>query len=632
MDGEGVDAAHSIAHRARTAAHWLWLMSACVAVMLGLGHPSQAHPQAPAAVGLQWIKQATLRDAADGSAPAQTVSLSNGWNGVNRSGNWIYQIEFSGPNTPGSWGLYIPRIGNRAQITLNGWVVGQLGSLNGDTSDFAQRPHLFHLPEAALRSGRNTVQLLVQGDRARYAGLSSLAIGPWKDTQDLYFWRDLMQTQGSFAIVVIAIIFALSSAALTVVSRERTFLLFALACFFCAVRTTYALAVDTAPLDYRVWGWIVDTSFGGYLVCLSLFCLEVIHVKRRWAMLITAVVVSTTLVLVPMHAFGRLAWARQLWTMGMVIYAMCFSAALVYHWWRTPSTTTRVLGMAGLLAVSLGLYDHVLVFYTADGFGAFTLTRYSLLLFMVAMAWVLVKHYAGQHQREITLRQSLQAELEEKTAQLVTQFHNQAKLIETMAHEKERERLVHDLHDGIGLQLNTLLYMAEGRADSRTEMLNEVRTAIDQMRLLVDNSQSFEGSFLELLGHVRHRIESRLQRVGVTLDWQIDLPDTATPVPEPKAIAFQHLMFELTTNVIKHAKATVMTVRLTPAATGLGVELWVSDNGVGFNPQSARHGGGSRSLQRRAHELGASLLPGHQGNCLHLTFCAAEEASITEGS
>ena len=96
-----------------------------------------------------------------------------------------------------------------------------------------------------------------------------------------------------------------------------------------------------------------------------------------------------------------------------------------------------------------------------------------------------------------------------------------------MAHAKERERLVHDLHDGIGLQLNTLLYMAEDRTDTRSDMLQEVRTAIEQMRLLVDSSQRFEGSFPELLGQVRHRIESRLSRLGIQLQWHVHVPQTA---------------------------------------------------------------------------------------------------------
>lgn len=587
------------------ALHALRALASRVLVALLAWAVVQAHGQTGDANGVQWIESATLRASAASPDNALPVRLSDAWNGVDRSGTWVYEATFSGPDKPEPWGLYIPRIGNRAHLTLNGLVVGQLGALSMDTSDYAQRPHFFFLPETAMKPSGNTLQIVVQGERARYAGLSSFAVGPVTPVQRMYFWRDLAQTQGSFAIVTIASLFTVASGALAGALRDRTFLLFALACFFCAIRTMYALAINTHPLDYRIWSWIVDTSFAGYLVTLSLFCLNVIKLHRRWVVGVTVVLVALTLVLVPMHAFGRLTWARQLWTMSMVIYSMLFSAALVYQWWRSPSTATRVLGVAGLLAVSLGLHDHLLVFYTQDGFGSFALTRYSLLLFMGAMLWVLVNRFAHQQKRESSIRQQLQAELEAKTSALVTQFKSQAQLIESMAHAKERERLVHDLHDGIGLQLNTLLYMAEDRTDTRSDMLQEVRTAIEQMRLLVDSSQRFEGSFPELLGQVRHRIESRLSRLGIQLQWHVHVPQTAARVDPSKAIAFQHLLFELTTNVIKHAKARCMRIELASSSSDHHIRLTVSDDGIGFDPAHTKGGGGSRSIQRRLRDLEA---------------------------
>jgi hypothetical protein len=266
--------------------------------------------------------------------------------------------------------------------------------------------------------------------------------------------------------------------------------------------------------------------------------------------------------------------------------------------------------MAGFFAVALGAHDHLQVFYARDGFGTFALTRYSLLLFLVAMAWTLVDRYRGQYRREVALRDQLQLDLEARSTQLVNQFAVHAKLVETAAHEHERQRLINDLHDGIGFQLNTLLHMAESNPHGQADLLQEVRTTIDQMRLLVDNSQSFDGTLHELFGHVRHRIESRLLRVGVQLEWRVNLPDSSAAVDTAKAVSFQHLMFELTTNVIKHARATTMTVSAQPGAVAGGISLRVADNGVGFDPGKAPKGGGSRSTQKRVAELGGKMVTG----------------------
>jgi signal transduction histidine kinase len=276
----------------------------------------------------------------------------------------------------------------------------------------------------------------------------------------------------------------------------------------------------------------------------------------------------------------------------------------MFNWWKNPSTPARVLGATSLLAVSLGIRDYVLVYFTRDGFSMFTLARYSVVLYIVAMVWVLLDRYLGQYRREQAIRHQLAQELQATTSELKAQFDLQRAMIATAAHEKERERLVHDLHDGIGLQLNTLLAMAEQSPDPSHHMLHEVRTTIDQMRMLVDNSQSFEGTFLELMGHIRHRIESRLQRAGVRLVWQVAIADTPHQVLPEKAIAVQHLMFELTTNVIKHAQATTMTVQLTTSGGASLVRLTVQDNGIGLpDSQAVAMGAGSRSIRRRVADL-----------------------------
>lgn len=525
--------------------------------------------------GVQWLSKASRRHADEPLHLAREVTLSDPWNKSNREGTWVYQVAFEGSTTHEPWGLYIPRIGNRVSITLNGRLVGRLGVFTSDQSDFAQRPHYFNLATDALKSTNNILELTVQGEKARYAGVSVMAVGPANAVHRLYFWRELLQTQGSFVAVVLSVLFALPAGALAIGLRDRVFALFALGSLFCAIRTAYAIVIDP-PFDYRLWNWIVDTAFAGYLICLGLFCLEVVKIRRNWALWAAFALGVLTLVLVPMHAFGRVGWARQVWLNGMLVYSFSLSLALVVNWWRNPGNSARILGITGLLAVSMGMHDHFTVFYAADGFASFALARYSLVLFMAAM-----------------------------TMQLKAQFEAQRKLIEASAHEQERQRLIHDLHDGLGLQLNTLLAMVEQSPGHAGDMQNEVRTAIDQMRMLVDNSESFEGSFAELMGHIRHRIGSRLHRAGVRLEWHSHFPVHEDNVLAGKATALQHLMFELTTNVIKHAKANTMTVRIEQLEGQATLQLTVEDDGVGLGSPLADPGTGLgvRSIRKRVADL-----------------------------
>lgn len=57
-------------------------------------------------------------------------------------------------------------------------------------------------------------------------------------------------------------------------------------------------------------------------------------------------------------------------------------------------------------------------------------------------------------------------------------------------------------------------------------------------------------------------------------------------------------------NIIKHARATELKLRLTPSATHLTIEI--TDNGTGFDP-TTRKGNGLTNMRTRTQELHGTL-------------------------
>jgi hypothetical protein len=166
------------------------------------GQGGNTPPSEPSDATVQWISRATVRELGQSPDQAQAVMLSDAWDTSGRFGTWVYRVEFTGPTQSHQWGLYIPRIGNRALITLNGHFLEQLGAFEGDQSDHAPQPHFFSIPAENLNATRNVLELTVQGEKARHAGVSIMAVGPESAVRTFFFWRHLLQTQGSFAIVV----------------------------------------------------------------------------------------------------------------------------------------------------------------------------------------------------------------------------------------------------------------------------------------------------------------------------------------------------------------------------------------------------------------------------------------------
>jgi hypothetical protein len=542
--------------------------------------------------------------AVDAQGVAAQVRLPDSWNRGQRSGTWTYVLEFSmlaRPDEP--WGLYVPRVGNRAVVSLNGHVVGRLGRLEGDQSDYAQRPHLFFLSPATLQPGRNELRFVVQGEQARYAGLSRVHVGPVDAVQGSFALREALTVWGSFAVVLVSLVFALIAAVLGTQARDKAFAIFCAACVLCAVRTSYAVVVDP-PMNYRLWSALMDGSYAGYLACLCLFCVSAMQLRRRWIVAATGALALATVILLPAYAWWRVAMARQILLGAMVLYAMALCVTVVLHWWRHRSTGNAYVAAAGAISVALAIHDHIVVFYTTAGYESVALARYSLVIFVVAMGGLLVERYTKQVREEAKLRAEVAAELSRRTEELERHFDRQQQLAARAAHDRERQLLMQDLHDGMGLQLNGLLGMVQSGPLERNELTREVRTAIEQMRMLLDSAAGFEGDVSMLLGDIRYRIEQRLQRSGIRLQWVATLAAPSRVMAPQHAIALQRLVFELVTNTLKHSGATLASFHANDADGGLTIVY--ADNGRGFAAEAGA-GVGTRSMQRRAADLGATL-------------------------
>lgn len=177
----------------------------------------------------------------------------------------------------------------------------------------------------------------------------------------------------------------------------------------------------------------------------------------------------------------------------------------------------------------------------------------------------------------------------------------------------ERERLMREIHDGVGAHLVGLLCLL-GRPGADPVALQEhVKAALDDMRLVVDSLQPVEGDLVAVLAMLRWRLQPRLAAAGVQVRWDVSrLP----PLPglSPHAVLqVQRIVLEAVTNVLKHARAreVVFQARLVAGA----IEITLVDDGCGFARSMSPGGQGLPNMRTRAATIGAcvSVGPGERG-------------------
>ena len=178
----------------------------------------------------------------------------------------------------------------------------------------------------------------------------------------------------------------------------------------------------------------------------------------------------------------------------------------------------------------------------------------------------------------------------------------------------ERERIGRDLHDGIiqdiyagTLQLDDIAEDLEDAAaqarltavtDHFSRVITDVRTYIQGLRV-----RRIEGRLLsDGIEDLTREVTSQHGLTG-----SFTLEGEPYRLPDAAANTVLQIAREALANVVKHAQATNVEVRLTYAPSG--VTLRLTDNGRGFDPMVARVEGhfGLLNLHQRAEELGGIL-------------------------
>ena len=194
--------------------------------------------------------------------------------------------------------------------------------------------------------------------------------------------------------------------------------------------------------------------------------------------------------------------------------------------------------------------------------------------------------------------------------------------------EDERTRIAREVHDELGSLLVALkmdvnwldkrLGEQEARAleaaqDMRTRMRCKcqnmsrlIETAVDNVgRIITDLRPSIldhQGLWaaLEWLAH------DFLPAAELALDWQMDVPDDLA-LPEAEAMAVFRIFQEMLSNVVRHAQASRVTIRIGAAQGQLCI--LVRDDGRGASPQAfeATDAYGVMGMRERARHFGGAV-------------------------
>lgn len=596
-------------------------------------------PPAP----VQLIQAELAEGALDVWSPGlgMVVVLSHEWrkHQPGRSGIWTYRLQLpEWASDDKDLALYIPRAGNRLRFVLNGTEIAKFGNLKAGHEDFSPYPLLIRIPAALLRSTPTspavTDELLVQvaGDSRRYTGLSTVWWGRTSELFPRYALRRLYTDSFFYLIFVLDVVFAIVSTLAGRILEQKALFQFGITSALGAVH--YYFWRQTSPdLPFGTWLFVQDLSLAWNLLGMQLLCFHIMGVKASWLerplkiILLWCYPIASALSVLEVAGWPKFV-ATNLLNFGLTLAAF----VVIRQAWKHRSYVNVPIAIFSVACLPATLWTQwsAWVSVSPQAYEQLYLTPYVRLAYMVVMTLCLMVFLLRTVRAQQNSQQNLEAMLYHQRIELTHYYEAQQVRLRTEALNLERERIMRDMHDGLGANLVGLLGLVQSAQVSREALLTEVQGTIDQLRLTIDAMESFDGDLASLLGQVRFRMQPRLSQAGIVLHWNVaDIPETV--VIDRSALAqVQRVLVEVFVNILKHSGAQEVTVHVLHHPENNHCSITVSDDGRGFDPDTVLKGHGLNNIAQRMQLVGASvaIAPNEpKGTSIYFTLPCGEARS-----
>lgn len=523
-----------------------------------------------------------------------------------------YRFRYRAPDDrwPTSVALYSPKVVGVATAVLVRTEEGWRPIYDNQAGAREQwvRPLWALIPGAlsALHDGQEMeIVLALPVHRKGFYTVTTAWLGAREDLESMRDRRWALQISVPQATGLTLVVLALFSLSLWWRRRrEPAYLLFALASLAWLLRNLHYHIDMPRSLGVLDWfWWVTHASMSWVMLLTFLFALRVVPVRYPLLeRLGLAFVVVTGVLTLPMWARYYDTVVAQHLANGVV--GLLGTAFMLKVASEARSRELWAIVIALVIGLLLGVHDLGLL----AGWGwpeHIYLMPFSTLIIVASFLFAVRSRYLGALSQVEQSNQVMAERLGEQGEQLSAQHERLREAERQQALLLERQRLMQDMHDGLGSSLLSAMVAVEQGTMSQSAVVEVLRECVDDLRLVIDSLEPVGHDLVSLLATMRYRLAKRLQGSGLVMEWDVqDLPPLPWLEP-PDALHVLRLLQEALNNVLKHAHA--QRVRIATRDLNDRIEIRVEDDGEGFDMATARKGRGLRSQVKRAQRLGGTL-------------------------
>lgn len=545
------------------------------------------------------------------AVPHQADAQHSGSAAGNIRTTWVRLSTQGQPMASGPLALYGARVKVEGTVAVyaNGRLVHR-AQPQGQLWNSLFTPFWLVLDKRADDAPLSEILIRLEHPPATRVGLSSLWLGPPEALRGRYYLRQWLQRELPATLSAAFLVVGVFALFVWIRRRQETdyLLFFNLAAVSFAGHLHYYVGL---PILNDWFAWLTANSLFWLVMVLHLFLRQLHGRPLTW---LTRIVVGVT-VLVSVLTLPGLAvlpvfpsTSDLVPLMYAVVVLMAGAVCIVggiSAWRRSSEGWLLVVGLG--ICTLLGVPDWLLHNNVISPEGWF-LGAYTNAVTFGMFGLLMYRRYVNAIGKVEQLNSGLAQRLQAREAELELSYQRlrEAEMRQTIS--DERQRLMQDMHDGLGSYLISAIRSVERGDASDLKVSQILKDCLDDLKLTIDSMEPVEADLLLLLATLRFRLEPRLEDTGVALLWEVrELPTLGWLEPS-SALHILRIVQESVANILRHTRAT--EIRIATAVAAGGVQVTIEDNGQGFDVDKAfgnATGKGLHNQRRRAQTIDGTV-------------------------
>ena len=504
--------------------------------------------------------------------------------------------------------LYIPYTSRDMDIRFNDIIVFEIISkILGDQAEHPD-PVLVRLPLATSGNNASKISITYTCRSMRCTTASRVYVGPPKAFRFSFISQALI-LNGILYFYVGALLLGVGCTTVGLwlgfsgsgLSQART------ACVVLLINRGFALLPDLPASVELLAGWLPILAMT--ILVQAEFYLLRLELKRRSLLLYAPTCLVCAVVLLVGTGERTVAYLQIIAVVSLIALIVVHNTLIWRYASRRKLRLLLLLAVPGIL-VTGRVCDEALFLLGFTHQDALLTPSLGPLLAVFTVLLLLGQGIWSFSIRYNRLIHQVPEKLRDLEMKLATRYRQELLLQRKLWLLQERGRLMSDLHDGLGGALVSIIAASESEQFPRSYIYDAARTALNEMRLIVDALDSADGDLRQVLSSWQARNALRMEPFAIALEVDFQSSGRQDPtIGTGSLVNFLRILDELATNACKHSGGTRVCVTISSVADDHGQNrcyVTFTDDGHGF-PTVVPQGRGMAALQQRAQAIGANI-------------------------